>query len=454
MNDEPVAMVDKIMLKYNLEFINRKSTKTFLERIARFAIAKVRKNLMPLLLRKTVQNLTKGGKKLRRRGGPRRQVFNPIVNVKKEKSEIMDDNMNCNIPPAIGAIGNHRLHDSPMSTITPSIPFRDSDIYEVARNHFRKTKDPIVFNSIDEMIAFSTKYNQESSKPILQGKNDECENVNITRLSLQRILGLTDIAPIDFENIGGINVQAPQMNMLEGPGIDHNAMTTQAPKLRMYRGQVAEMQQQQTTMMQPPTRITERYMDLGEMKMQPQQNIMQTKYVQHGQTMMPSLQQQKVGNNQEQQIVLGDFSTYTVQHEETHDGAIFETNIDDESKEEGEKENQGRRNQKKITKKRKVHEVDGRKVPQKYKGKMRCTKNNCTLEMESTEHVATLNTRYGPGMECHNCNIGMEEYWKKVKLSMVCKGCKNNECRYMLCMECYGEKKGTRVRTQTKKDSQ
>ena len=75
------------MRKYNMAWRNRGTdrSKTFMERIARFAIAKVWKNLMPMFIRKSVQEYTDTEKPVRRRGGARNQKFNRDIHVKKPK---------------------------------------------------------------------------------------------------------------------------------------------------------------------------------------------------------------------------------------------------------------------------------------------------------------------------------------------------------------------------------
>ena len=151
-----------------------------MERMARFSIAKVRKNLLPSLLRKTVQEYTKTGKRKRRRGGVRRQTFNPEHNI-KIKDENQGDNDGSKIgkvPPSVAAFSNHANADSPMSTLTPFSGFKDRELYECARRHFGRTKEPIVFNNIDDMILFTKKCSNDEGTAIEPMKlwNNEKEN--------------------------------------------------------------------------------------------------------------------------------------------------------------------------------------------------------------------------------------------------------------------------------------
>ena len=71
-----------------------------------------------------------------------------------------------------------------------------------------------------------------------------------------------------------------------------------------------------------------------------------------------------------------------------------------------------------------------------YTGKRRCAEKKCTLDIETETHEGTLWNRYGPKMKCSGCYIGLLEAMKKTKLAMVCRGCKDEKCRFMLCLEC------------------
>ena len=144
-------MVQKVMRNINLEWRDRgnDTSKTFMDRVARFSIAKVRKSLMPMLLRKTVQEYTRPGVRKRRRGGARRQKFNPEHNIKKENaaSGNMTGNNTGNVPPTVAAFSKHQNTDSPMSTITSYSGLKNHELFEGARRHFGATKEPIVFKN-------------------------------------------------------------------------------------------------------------------------------------------------------------------------------------------------------------------------------------------------------------------------------------------------------------------
>ena len=120
-NEDTEPMVQKVMTNLNLEWRDRgnDTSKTFMDRVARFSIAKVRKSLMPMLLRKTVQEYTTQGVRKRRRGGARRQKFNPEHNIKKENAVdgYMTGNNTGNVPPTVAAFSKRQNTDSPMSTI-------------------------------------------------------------------------------------------------------------------------------------------------------------------------------------------------------------------------------------------------------------------------------------------------------------------------------------------------
>ena len=79
-----------------------------------------------------------------------------------------------------------------------------------------------------------------------------------------------------------------------------------------------------------------------------------------------------------------------------------------------------------------------------YEGEMKCN-GTCVYEMEFTHHKESLRKRYGGQMKCvgEGCGKTLLEVTKTAQ-AYVCIKCKVNECRNMLCTDCYGSGGRTR----------
>mgnify|MGYP006062332735 CR=1 FL=1 len=82
------------MQKYNIEFRDEVvlpfTGNTFFHRLARHAIARERRSLMPWLKLRTEQKTNEEGKVIRKRGGVTKVVFDPTIHVRKPKCENED----------------------------------------------------------------------------------------------------------------------------------------------------------------------------------------------------------------------------------------------------------------------------------------------------------------------------------------------------------------------------
>ena len=91
-------------------------------------------------------------------------------------------------------------------------------------------------------------------------------------------------------------------------------------------------------------------------------------------------------------------------------------------------------------------EIDGKELEKQiYYGAEKCD-GDCNYEMEFCNHRETLNKRYGGEMRCggERCGKLLWEVTKTMGHAYVCSKCIREECRKMLCADCYGMKRRTR----------
>ena len=461
------------MTNFNLEWRDRDSvsSKTFMDRVARFSIAKVRKSLMPMLLRKTVQEYTAQGVRKRRRGGARRQKFNPELNIKRENAVggNMTGNNTGNVPPTVAAFSKHQNTDSPMSTITSYSGFKNHELFEGARRHFGATKEPIVFRNMEDMISFAKKFSeqgegtstaveerdifQQDARPannynqlhniqgpqIWENRNKD-ENFQVpyststTHMPLLDSRQLSETLRYDavpFQGLQG-NV-TPQDRITQitetitGPENDMTMIDAQQTGLQVTA--VGNMIQAQTS---PHREFTETFTH--------KHDLMPTSQNQGTHIMTNTTQVAPVVNHPQN---IGQH--YTVANKEARNNA--ETGYTNDRTSKKNKKNGDEEQDKPDTSTKKVNTKQKNKIAEKkddddmdwnasYTGKRRCAEKKCTLDIETETHEGTLWNRYGPRMKCSGCHIGLLDTMKKNKLAMVCRGCKDEKCRYMLCLEC------------------
>ena len=83
-----------------------------------------------------------------------------------------------------------------------------------------------------------------------------------------------------------------------------------------------------------------------------------------------------------------------------------------------------------------------------YTGVQKC-EGECELELECAKYKSVLRRRYGSAMKCKGDGCGMPLYMATTlrDTAYVCKLCKDGECRFMLCLQCFGKQtKGRRRR--------
>ena len=93
----------------------------------------------------------------------------------------------------------------------------------------------------------------------------------------------------------------------------------------------------------------------------------------------------------------------------------------------------------------KESEIDGEELEkQQYYGAEKCD-GDCNFQMEFCNHQETLKKRYGGEMRCGGERCG-KPLWEiaKTMTAYVCSKCIKEECRKMLCADCYGIKRRTR----------
>ena len=428
-NEDTEPMVQKVMTNLNLEWRDRgnDTSKTFMDRVARFSIAKVRKSLMPMLLRKTIQEYTTQGVRKRRRGGARRQKFNPEHNIKKENAVggNMTGNNTGNVPPTVAAFSKHQNTDSPMSTITSYSGFKNHELFEGARRHFGETKEPIIFNNMEDMISFAKKFSDQDER-MAEEETDTYQQV---------------ARPANTYNHFH-NIQGPQIwenrNENENFQLPYSTSTTHMPLLdsrqmseTLTYNAVPSPGLQGTMAPQDPIR--------QETTTGPENDMSMIDIQQAG------LQGTAVGNMIRGQTSRNIGQHYPEANKDARNAESRNTNgtMSNKNKKNANKEQDARD----ATSTEKVNRNQPKKNAEKkddvdmdwnapYTGKRRCAEKKCTLDIETETHEGTLWNRYGPKMKCSGCYIGLLEAMKKTKLAMVCRGCKDEKCRFMLCLEC------------------
>ena len=84
--------MDYVIQDYNIELrgTDTSTSKNFIDKIATYAITRVRRKLMPKLTLRTKQ-VVKDGKKVKKRGGLKKLKFDPSVHVKKHENQDSDE---------------------------------------------------------------------------------------------------------------------------------------------------------------------------------------------------------------------------------------------------------------------------------------------------------------------------------------------------------------------------
>ena len=184
MNDDTHGMVKKVMQAYNLEWRDRgtKTTKTFLDKIAKYAIGKVRKNLMPKILKRVTNKLQAEAMKdldlaekikeyknsKRTRGGIKEKKFVAEFFVKKE-TEVMSSS-----PMQIDC-HNDRGEES-VSTITGGSQLVSQCIQDGVSSHFDMGGGEIRITSIEEWEDFKRQYGNVGKRRVVnseEGREEE-----------------------------------------------------------------------------------------------------------------------------------------------------------------------------------------------------------------------------------------------------------------------------------------
>lgn len=475
------------MTNFNLEWrdLGNDTSKTFMDRVARFSIAKVRKSLMPMLLRKTVQEYTTQGVRKRRRGGARRQTFNPEHNIKKENAAggNMTGNNTGNVPPTVAAFSKHQNTDSPMSTITSYSGFKNHELFEGARRHFGATKEPIIFKNMEDMISFAKKFADQDEGTAVEERNifqkvarpannyNHLHNIQGPQIwenrnehgnfQLPYSTSTTHMPLLDSRQLSQtLTYDAVPFTGQQGNGTPQDRITQITETIRGPVNDMSMIDVQQTGRLQ----VTE----VGNMiqaQTSPHREFHETFTHEHdfmstsqnkGTHIMTNTTQAapKIKLTLTQNIG----PHYTEANKEARNNAESSYTNDRMSKKN--KRNGDEEQDETDTSTKKLNTKQKKKIAENqddddmdwnapYLGKRRCAEKKCYLDIETETHEGTLWNRYGPRMKCSGCHIGLLEAMKKNELAMVCRACKDEKCRYMLCLECNNNIKGGRGRNTT-----
>ena len=161
MNDRTHKMVQTVMTRYKLSWRDQgtRTAKTFLDKIATYAIGKVRRVLLPKLVKRVTKRVTEDDSlasrlqehkdKKRKRGGIKNQEFSPHIYVKKEpdtstptRSTMIEDDTSAT------------MHSSPVSTITSMTQMISPELERCVLEHLRKGGTPLMIGNEDEWNSF------------------------------------------------------------------------------------------------------------------------------------------------------------------------------------------------------------------------------------------------------------------------------------------------------------
>lgn len=149
------------MARYKLRWRDQgtRTSKTFLDKIATYAIGKVRRVLLPKLVKRVTKRVTEDGSlasrvqehrdKKRKRGGIKNQEFIPHIYVKKEPLAQTSTGT-----AMIEEESSTRNQSSPVSTITSVSQVISPELERCVLEHLRKGGRPLTIGNEDEWNSF------------------------------------------------------------------------------------------------------------------------------------------------------------------------------------------------------------------------------------------------------------------------------------------------------------
>ena len=169
-NDRTHKMVQTVMTRYKLSWrdLGTRTSKNVLDKIATYAIGKVRRVLLPKLVKRVTKRVTEDDSlasrlqehkdKKRNRGGIKNQEFSPHIYVKKEPetstptcTTMIEDETSAN-------------HSSPVSTITSMSQMISPELEQCVLEHLRKGGTPLTIGNEDEWNIFKKMFERNKDE--------------------------------------------------------------------------------------------------------------------------------------------------------------------------------------------------------------------------------------------------------------------------------------------------
>ena len=422
-NSSSEEMVKQVLTKYNIEYRDDdgETSKTFIDKIATYAITRVRRKFMPLLIFRSEQKLKEDNKtKIKKRGGLSSLKFDKSLHVRVPKSMGKQPNVASNNYQGNEDIPtDDRFFLKTVSGEEDKVKRKGEmtvlkkiwEIFETGRSSITK----------DEFLAIALTENL-NPKDFRTRKEESKENVFMT------------------EDSGGVEYAMPSLSQIEMMGeIDMMKETEinecdRAPVNNITMEEEANDQQCMNKKM-PASNIIQN--ETSKARGEEELNIGERTETVKSKTRRVM---EKIFLDEDE----GDSDTESEGEEEKMEKQKKRKEIEGGS---DDSEDMKTDTQKKGKEKRRkkgrneTKEQEGEKSDDEdpYDGVKNCGK--CELDKEDGwAHEETLYEKYGPGMKCNGkCGKTLFEVMKRDNDAWVCKKCADSECRVMFCAACKDE---------------
>lgn len=409
-------MVNWVKREYNIAFRDGEGSTSisFLEKLAKYSITRVRRTFMPMLIYRTKQMYNEKGKMVKKRGGISAATFDKETHVRMlkmkgdEKNQIIGASNNMLGIEIKGARCSGNSEDKMGNKAASEIVVRVEKYFTTNESMTKMDYEKIVSGIRKEQE--SLKENNNNVREIVEiGKEHELKDAGE---NLENLPEMRDYFPVMpelpcFEE----KVTYADAIFENVEGIGETSVSCKEKECEEVEGEVGEGRFKDEK--SDPEKInSEKVLD----------------------SMMKESDKVEEEDNERTESEEDGGKEYSENvNDEDEDEAMKKSNRDEKEKtlitEKNNEEDKGNGQTKASRAKR------GKRKVKKYVGKTRC--GSCILEVETTKNEEVLLKLYGDDMMCAGtCKKTLYEVVDENNMAWVCKNCQRMECRLMYCFEC------------------